>query len=111
MKRNHFLPGAAVIAALVLPIAKPAYADIILVHDRAVFGAATTRPGTDNFEDLEASQIEGELQRTAGIYSYRPAAGPSGAGFYPATFDGGMFLTSTMTVSRQSPNHPPTRSC
>ena len=96
MKRNHFLAGAAVIAALVLPIATPAYADIILVYDRAAFGAATTGSGIDDFEDLEASQIEGELQRTAGSYSYRVTAGPSDAGFYPATFNGDTFLTSTV---------------
>lgn len=96
MKRNHFLPGAAVIAALVLPMASPAHADIIIIHDRAAFGAATTSSGTDDFEDLEPSQIEGALQRTAGVYRYRIAAGPSDAGFYPATFNGDTFLTSTL---------------
>jgi len=96
MKRNHFLRGAIVIASLFSPMVTPAHAGIILVHDRSAFGATTTRSGTDDFEDLEASQVEGELERTAGSYSYHVAAGPSDAGFYPATFNGDTFLTSTM---------------
>ncbi len=73
-----------------------AYADITVFTDRTSFTAATTSAATDDFDDLEPTELGATLLRDAGAYSYRVTAGPGDGGFYPAVFEGDTYLVASL---------------
>lgn len=96
MTPSYALSRAAAVAALLFPFAMSAHAGIVVFTDRSAFEGETIMQGTDDFDDLEATELEAQLSRSAGAYTYLITAGPGGGGFYPALWEGDTYLTATL---------------